>query len=146
MEIAEFGKDVLEQFKHSTTKLSIELDKPLCMRDQVAIISDVSGVPRQDVINTLKALSGSIFFQLMNEKLTTVRIEGLITYQRIIKKPRKEGKRRINDGTEITIKSQPAKHDVITKQQSSAKQLKFPVNTSCDKKLRKIISDELEVK
>jgi len=146
MEIAEFTNDAIDQFKNSSIKLSINLDKPLCMRDQVAIISDVSGVQREDVINTLKALSGSVYFQLMNERLSEVKIDGLITFQLIKKKPRKEGTRKISDGSEIKIKSQPAKHDVVAKITSKSKALKKTAQAICDKKLRKQIADNLEVK
>lgn len=143
--MTELTKETIDKFNATSSKLSINLDKPLCMRDQVAIISDVSGVQRQDVVDILKTLTNSIYFQLMNVNLNTVKIDGLITFERVVRKERKEGTRKISDGSEIKIRSQPAKHDIVTKPNTSFRLNGVKINSTCDKKLRKTISKDLSV-
>ncbi|GGB52706.1 hypothetical protein GCM10011607_11520 [Shewanella inventionis] len=143
--MAELTKETIDKFQATSSKLSINLDKPLCMRDQVAIISDVSGVQRQDVVDILKTLTNSIYFQLMNINLNTVKIDGLITFERVVRKERKAGTRKINGGAEIKIRSQPAKHDIIAKQNTRIRLNGVKINSTCDKKLRQTISKDLAV-
>ncbi|QIR16494.1 HU family DNA-binding protein [Shewanella aestuarii] len=139
------NKNTVQLFKTTSERLSIDLNQPLCMRDQVTLISEISGVQRQEVIDTLKALTHSVYCQLLDIKLDTVKIDGLITFERVVRKPRKAGKRRTSDGTEIKIRGQPAKFDVVTKHSTLLREKGTSFHSTCDKKLRQTVSDNLNV-
>jgi nucleoid DNA-binding protein len=142
MDITDFSKGTLSRFRKSAVKLSIDLSTSVCMRDQVAIISDVSGVDRDHVVQTLQALSTSIYFQLLNGLSPCVKIDGLGTFERVLRKPRQPGKRVTRKGDVIAIKSQPAKFDVVTHPDKKLSSTQFNVLSVCDKKLKKEISKQ----